>query len=296
MVLAIPRQLASMSGGSAGPGAGITLSELERRAAAVRSALDLPAHADEEMKIELAFAKADGSKRGWSNWLVPGRLMVGRYPHLDPIAAAPRAGSRAFTGGPSEQCVSTFLQEIVHTHGVDTFVCLQNELPPQDRPDAWPRDGHVYLASAEGRARFPGPFVRYADAVLEVIPEGRRAPTFIHFPIVDLSLPQNSDATYALLADLLERMVSETPEASPRALYVHCWGGRGRAGLIGGCLLALLRTDMSGADVVRTVQAGYDSRAGSKAQKGALAFSPQTPEQREWLANFADSVHQLRAS
>jgi alanine transaminase len=264
---------------------GVSLRELQARAAAVRAALSLPPHSDAQMRIDLAFSRIDGSTRGWANWLVPGFVMAGRYPHLDPIAAPPRAGARAFTGGPSADEVGGFLSAILSTpeRRLDAFVCLQDELPAQDRAEAWPADGRVYLASAEARARFPGPFVRYHDAVLAATPAGRRPPGFAHYPIVDLSLPESVELTYALLAELLERLPAG-------ALYVHCWGGRGRAGLIGGALLACLRPEMDGAEVVRAVQAGYDTRAGAKDQKGSLARSPQTPDQREWLAAFADAL------
>ena len=41
------------------------------------------------------------------------------------------------------------------------------------------------------------------------------------------------------------------------ALYLHCWGGRGRAGLVGACLLSLLRPELDGAAVLDTVQRAY---------------------------------------
>lgn len=54
---------------------------------------------------------------------------------------------------------------------------------------------------------------------------------FLHFPIEDLSIPEK-EALDRLLEDLEQRV------RSGEKLYIHCWGGRGRAGLVASCLLA----------------------------------------------------------
>ncbi|KAG8459428.1 hypothetical protein KFE25_013064 [Diacronema lutheri] len=275
----------------------VSLAALEAKAAAVRAQLALPAHRDDALAFDSAFSRADGSERGWCNWLVPGHLMVGRYPHLDPIAQPPRAGSAAFAGGPSEDAARAHLDKL-HGAGITCFVCLQQELPPQQSCDQWPGDGLVYLPSGGARERFPGPFVRYFHAAHEARVARPARPAreldFVHFPIHDLSLPASDEAAYGLLHQLLGRL--EPRQASDgHGMYVHCWGGRGRAGLVGGALLALLRPELGSDEIVRTVQAGYDTRAGAKSQRGSLALSPQTDEQRAWLAAFAAACHALRA-
>jgi hypothetical protein len=175
------------------------------------------------------------------------------------------------------------------------FVCLQDELPPQHEADAWPADERIYLASEAGRARFPGPFVRYYHAAARAAEKaGGGLPVFEHLPIVDLSLPADEEATLSLLCGLLRRIDPASPQGGS-AVYVHCWGGRGRAGLVGGALLACLRPELGGAQVVEAVQAGYDTRPGAKAQMGSLARSPQTDEQRAWLARFADAMAAVRS-
>ena len=40
--------------------------------------------------FDSAYAK-DGQPRGWSNWLVDGRLMLGQYPHCQPAEPGPSA-------------------------------------------------------------------------------------------------------------------------------------------------------------------------------------------------------------
>lgn len=283
-------QLAAFSA-SAARGLGATsIVELEARASRLRSALALPPHDEAALAFDSSFTRADGTQRGWCNWLVPGRLMVGRYPHVDPISAPSRAGSPSFVGGPSEpECVQ-HLERLVRA-GVDTYVCLQAELPPQDKTSAWPSDGRVHLSGAAG-ARFPAPFVRYhaaaVDANARLRPAARR-PDFVHFPIPDLSVPAREEELRGLLDGLLERV-----EREDARLYVHCWGGRGRAGLVGAALLALLRPELDARAVLRCTQAAYDTRAGARGMKGSLARSPQTDEQREWVAHFVEQLSAAR--
>lgn len=91
-----------------------------------------------------------------------------------------------------------------------------------------------------------------------------------------------------MLAELVSRM-----DNNDDVLYIHCWSGRGRAGLIGGALLALLRPEMPPAEVLRVTQAGYDSRAGAGLVPARGRRSPQTAEQVAWLEDFASELKHL---
>ena len=71
---------------------------------------------------------------------------------------------------------------------------------------------------------------------------------------------------------------------------MHCWGGRGRAGLVGACLLALLHPGLDAAAVLDAVQRAYDSRSGAGAMPSALKRSPQTERQRALVRSFVSSV------
>ena len=79
-------------------------------------------------------------------------------------------------------------------------------------------------------------------------------------------------------------------EGGGSAIYVHCWGGRGRAGLVGSALLALMWPQLGGDRVLEVVQRGYDSRAGASALPAALKRSPQTDAQRDFVRRFARDV------
>ena len=80
-----------------------------------------------------------------------------------------------------------------------------------------------------------------------------------------------------------------------RLLACACsWGGRGRAGLVGSCMLSLLRPDLDGPEVLRLVQAAYDTRAGAGTMPGVLKRSPQTEEQRRFVKGFVSAVRASR--
>lgn len=68
---------------------------------------------------------------------------------------------------------------------------------------------------------------RRAKAYVDTRPEMQ----FEHFPIEDLSVPSFEG---------LERTVDKVIEKlnAGEKVYLHCWGGRGRAGMVGACVLA----------------------------------------------------------
>ena len=73
----------------------------------------------------------------WANWIIPGYLMVGQYPFVDPHHVHDR------TAGEER------LKAILNA-GLVTFVCLQAELPPQTEMPARGVDGFApYKATAE---------------------------------------------------------------------------------------------------------------------------------------------------
>jgi hypothetical protein len=240
-----------------------------------------------------SYRSADGSPRGFCNWLIPGRVMAGRYPNSTPW------GSK--TGSPTAQESRAHLDQLIAA-GVDTFVCLQAEVPAQDAEggaSGWP-----------GTGLMPAGFRRYLpDAVAAARAAGRaEQPRFVRFPITDFGVPDMATLLplVAALADDVRRGASVP--------YLHCWGGRGRAGTIGACLLLALRLGpdaaaaaaaaapsalaagdaLSGsaaaeaaeaaAAALRAVQGGYSTRVG---EDGGGALSPETDGQRDFVRRFA---------
>jgi len=111
---------------------------------------------------------------------------------------------------------------------------------------------------------------------------GAPPPAFVKFSIVDRTAPA-LEYLQAIVDDLEARM------AAGENLYVHCWAGRGRAALVGGCLLAQLR-GMGAIDALDFVGAAYHTRGESA--RGRL--SPETLEQRRLLARFVLSLEARR--
>jgi protein-tyrosine phosphatase len=235
---------------------------LLQRAASVREKIGImPSH--DNLFYPSAYEKSNGMMRGFSNWIIPNRIMVGQYPGQNPEV-----------DGPSTQEVQAHIESIAQDAGINLFCSLQSEIPPQTDYEAW-AEGEIYLEMGL-RREFPRPFTHYAPVVRSVTPDCQ----FIHNPIVDLSVP-NSESLQSLLSQLLEAIDEED-----RCIYIHCWGGRGRAGLTSACLLSLLWPELDASASLDWVQAGYDSRLGAKSMPGALSKSPQTETQRQLVKEF----------
>ncbi|KAG2430152.1 hypothetical protein HXX76_010251 [Chlamydomonas incerta] len=231
----------------------------------------------------------------FANWLIPGSVMLGRYPYVEP--------SRCLRREQGEKQ----LQRILET-GVTTFVSLQAELPPQDKMTLAGKNGFMpYKATADlVRASLNGP------PPMQIV-EGLRNPSldkflparvsaaaaaaaadaaggwkrpgveynpvelqFCHSPIEDLGVPAEG-ALKGLIADLESRL------AAGEKLYVHCWGGRGRAGTVGACLLASMY-GLPAAECLERVQRAFDTR-----QDGGRR-SPETEEQVAFVEGFVRAL------
>jgi len=258
------------------------------------------------------YIKKAMKQRGFSNWLVPNRIMVGQYP-----------GQTPETHGPSLSSVTDHIESLIvpptklasqqetnnsSKNPVCLFCSLQSEIPPQDDYKTWIQEngGKIYLPSDGGRKEFPNYFGHYAPIVQGAFEKrqtiiqrsGRRdmmvmkkdddPPRFLHAPILDLGTP-SSASLYSTLSTLLETL-EEKPDF---AIYIHCWGGRGRAGLVGACLLALLFPELDSDQILNWVQRGYDTRLGADDMPIGLKQSPQTFGQRDFVKSFVKDVRSL---
>ena len=194
-----------------------------------------------------------------ANWLIPKRVMCGRYPGSCP--------SR-----PTSASVVRERLAAIRAAGMSTFVCLQSELPPQDA--SWP-DGGVGGQSNNAPDAQTAPFLPYREAA------GSDA-SFLYFGIPDLSVAESLKRLDDLVADLAGRV------GRGEGLYLHCWGGRGRTGLVAACLLGALYGDMEAEEALQRVQLYHDQRG---PERGGL--SPETEEQRQQVREWF-RVHRLR--
>ena len=93
---------------------------------------------------------------------------------------------------------------------------------------------------------------------------------FVSFPIVDRSVPLSAEALSELVIKLAERL------AEGQNIAVHCRQGVGRAALVAICVL---------------IWSGLESSAAMERVGAARGCAvPETPEQRRWIGDFANSL------
>lgn len=181
-----------------------------------------------------------------SNWVIPGMLMCGPYPG-------------AFEDKKNDQ----FLKRIL-SKGIDTFVCLQEELNNEIPEHVW-RSGvglRPYFFDAERLSKKPLRWVQLP------IPDGLVAP---------------DDVT----ADLVH-LICEDMKAG-RVVYLHCFGGHGRAGVFSSLILSYLYR-LTATEAMRRVQAYHDCRMVPQRAK-----SPQTVVQRDQVKRQVEAILQSEA-
>lgn len=100
---------------------------------------------------------------------------------------------------------------------------------------------------------------------------------FLHFPITDLGVPAR---------DELDKMVDElaTKVKNGRKVYLHCWGGRGRSGLVAACLLGRLY-GISEEEALQRVQRAYATRYDPERTK-----SPETDGQFKMVSEYFQTL------
>lgn len=207
--------------------------------------------------------------------------MLGQYPGMTPEKHGPR-----------EEEVKMHVHKLLNDARIRTFCSLQSEVPSQDDFEFWDAtNGKVQLPIGGGRRDFPEHFTHYAplvewalamdeDANINAKGDALDRISYVHAPILDLDTP-NSASLLSLLSTILVKL-----ECENAALYLHCWGGRGRAGLVGSCLLSLLFPELDAEECLDLVQKGYDTRDGSICMPLGLRQSPQTSSQRNFVTQF----------
>ncbi|KAG1667516.1 hypothetical protein FOA52_013706 [Chlamydomonas sp. UWO 241] len=220
----------------------------------------------------------------FANWVVPGAIMQGQYPFIAPKLCETRQKG--------EERIAIILEA-----GIDTFVSLNNELPPQPEMTLAGKDGYIgYKATAELiQAAMNGPppmelvegkglRTPQMDAFLP--PKRKNAlqlqykpkmPHFVYGPIEDGGVP-SQDALAKLLDDLKARL------AAGEVLYVHCAGGKGRSGTVTSALLAAVY-GISADEALTRVRRAFDTRTNDgNVNTGPLKEDGQTKFVREFVA------------
>jgi len=239
-------------------------------------------------------------RRGYCNWLLPNKIMIGSYPGMTPEI-----------NGPTRQESLRHIQNMVQSAKITLFCCLQSEVPCQMDGVAWRKtkqfeggsesedgDDVIYLEPDYLRREFPRPFTRYGPLAQAFASDSSSSLSkqleFLHSPIEDLGVPDCNTSLLSLLSKLLQHLHINDDLSSTThnpVIYLHCWGGRGRAGLVGACLASLLFPELSSKSILDWIQCGYDSRCGAESMADGLKRSPQTKEQRLFVKEFVALVH-----
>ncbi|GAX75231.1 hypothetical protein CEUSTIGMA_g2676.t1 [Chlamydomonas eustigma] len=240
----------------------------------------------------------------FSNWIVPGHVMLGRYPYVEPAHCHSKLEG--------EQQMAMLISA-----GITTFVSLQEELPPQHALRSSGANGFLpYKATAEllwhnnvaghhsrqqvtsissagtghldiigdNREEELGIVIERPTTIhhqplpniieREMSEESQRGLRFIHAPIVDLGILSTEDLR-SLLVQLTDLILMKREK-----LYIHCWGGCGRAGMVGTALLVTAYS-VPVEEALERVQRGFYTRNG-KSHKTC----PETAEQFQFLRQF----------
>ena len=154
-------------------------------------------------------------KSKYANWVIPGILMCGPTP--GPSSYCPVVDS----------CEYQENMDNIIADGIDTFVCLQEELNPE----------------SSYRSLIHTPMIK-----------------IIHYPIKDETVP--SKQTFLTHMTKLLDLIREG-----KRIYIHCAGGHGRTSLYVACILACLYKEMRHFEsVMYYVQSVHDMRQKQKKQ------------------------------
>lgn len=107
------------------------------------------------------------------------------------------------------------------------------------------------------------------SGLLETIPHQR-------FPIRDLSIPDSKEATVAIL-DAIDHHIRHDGK-----VYLHCWGGVGRTGVIIGCWLE--RHGFKGEAALARLHEIW-----KQCPKSAYRKSPETKEQEQYIVTWREA-------
>ena len=103
------------------------------------------------------------------------------------------------------------------------------------------------------------------------------------YPIVDVSIPKSPEQMTRILDAI------DTALDSGDTVYVHCYGGVGRTGTVVGCWL--VRHGLTGDEALAQVAEWWSGMAKADWSRS----SPETPEQREYVLDWRESMNQETA-
>ena len=160
------------------------------------------------------------------------------------------------------------IKSIVNEGRCRTFVCLQAESPPQDSESGVLGGFHDWKTN-------PMNFKSYREEVIAAIGSDTSGPppAFVHYGIRNFDVADSLEGLSALIDDLGRRV------RAGESLYMHCWGGKGRAGLVSACLLGELYDTIDAEEALQRVGAYVNLN-------GIQIHSPETDAQKDQVREF----------
>ena len=160
-----------------------------------------------------------------SNWVVRGRILVGSAPgsHCLRDPEHPLNGFLKY----SKKNALKELQALKDS-GVTMFVSMQQ--------------------NSESLNFKP----MYQTLFRKIWCDGDMVPSFERHPVLDGSILKDQEL-FKLVVDLYEKFLKK------EIIYIHCYGGHGRAGTVAACLLAKVYS-LSGEDAMTHIKAFHDTR------------------------------------
>jgi len=180
------------------------------------------------------------------------------------------------------------VHDLVHRGKCTTFVCLQAECPPQQtsrRPSFFKRENknntHVFGGLRDWES---DPFLieQYRPQVEAAIKSGNdrgkseiKESSFVHYGMEDLSPAEDLKELAAFVQHLATRVLDG------EVIYLHCWGGKGRSGLVAACLLGVLYKGITAEEALQRIGSYCQLRS-----SGYHIHSPETREQHDQVREF----------
>jgi hypothetical protein len=117
--------------------------------------------------------------------------------------------------------------------------------------------------------------VPYVELLVEMEEEVGAPLRRISLPVLDMSVPETAETMQTILG-----CIRESTLLSP-AVYVHCWGGIGRTGMVVGCWFRVCGYDPeSSLNHVQHLYASHMPKVLSHPE------SPQTPAQKDYIRKW----------
>ena len=190
-----------------------------------------------------------------SNIVIPGKLIVGAYP------------------GDDNNVLNTHNLIKILNCNVTTFVCLQKEYDPNIPDFRWrcKLGLRPYFKDVENLIKIKSEYKELKTDITSV--------SFIHKPIADCCIIDDTETIN--LARKLVQLI-----CNGEVLYIHCWGGHGRTGVIV-CLMLHLMYNLTADEAMRRCQIVHDMR-----RDKVIVSSPQTATQKEQVRRIIQKLQE----